>query len=67
MALYSQADGAPRSQLLEQFKANPRGVLLGTDSFWQGVDVPGDALTNVIIPKLARKIFKTCLINPDII
>ena len=52
LALYSQADGAPRSQLLEQFKANPRGVLLGTDSFWQGVDVPGDALTNVIITKL---------------
>jgi len=52
MALYSQADGAPRSQLLDQFKANPRGVLLGTDSFWQGVDVPGDALTNVIITKL---------------
>jgi ATP-dependent DNA helicase DinG len=52
MALYSQADGAPRSQLLEQFKAQPRGVLLGTDSFWQGVDVPGEALTNVIITKL---------------
>jgi ATP-dependent DNA helicase DinG len=52
MALYSQADGISRSRLLEQFKANPRGVLLGTDSFWQGVDVPGDALTNVIIPKL---------------
>src|SRR5262245_3486700 len=52
LALYSQADGAPRSQLLDQFKKNPRGVLLGTDSFWQGVDVPGDALTNVIITKL---------------
>ncbi len=52
LALYSQAGGTPRSQLLEQFKANSRGVLLGTDSFWQGVDVPGDSLTNVIIPKL---------------
>ena len=52
LALYSQAEGTPRSQLLAQFKQNPRGVLLGTDSFWQGVDVPGDALTNVIIPKL---------------
>jgi ATP-dependent DNA helicase DinG len=52
MALYSQADGTPRGQLLDAFKANPRGVLLGTDSFWQGVDVPGDALTNVIITKL---------------
>jgi ATP-dependent DNA helicase DinG len=52
LALYSQADGTPRTTLVEQFKANPRGVLLGTDSFWQGVDVPGDALTNVIITKL---------------
>jgi ATP-dependent DNA helicase DinG len=52
LALYSQADGTPRTQMVEQFKANPRGVLLGTDSFWQGVDVPGDALVNVIITKL---------------
>src|SRR5262249_9344705 len=52
LALYNQADGTPRMQLVENFKQNPRGVLLGTDSFWQGVDVPGDALQNVIIPKL---------------
>jgi ATP-dependent DNA helicase DinG len=52
LALYSQHDGTPRTQMLEKFKANPRAVLLGTDSFWQGVDVPGDALTNVIITKL---------------
>ena len=52
MTLYSQADGTPRGQLLEQFKRNPRGALFGTDSFWQGVDVPGDALGNVIITKL---------------
>ncbi|MBX3414889.1 MAG: DEAD/DEAH box helicase family protein [Pirellulales bacterium] len=52
LALYSQADGLPRHQMIERFKANPRAVLLGTDSFWQGVDVPGDALTNVIITKL---------------
>ena len=38
--------------MLEQFKANPRAVLFGTDSFWQGVDVPGDALQNVIITRL---------------
>ena len=38
--------------MLDRFKTNPRGVLLGTDSFWQGVDVPGDALRNVIITKL---------------
>ena len=52
LALYSQADGMPRSRMLEQFKANPRGVLFGVDSFWQGVDVPGDALLNVIITRL---------------
>ncbi len=52
MVLYSQADGTPRGQLLEQFKQQPRGALFGTDSFWQGVDVPGDALGNVIITKL---------------
>jgi ATP-dependent DNA helicase DinG len=52
LELYSQADGVPRHRLLEQFKANPRGVLLGVDSFWQGVDVPGEALQNVIITKL---------------
>jgi len=52
LALYSQADGLPRSQMLDRFKANPRAVLFGTDSFWQGVDVPGDALRNVIITRL---------------
>jgi ATP-dependent DNA helicase DinG len=52
LALYSQADGMPRSQMLEEFKKNPRSVLFGVDSFWQGVDVPGDALVNVIIPRL---------------
>jgi ATP-dependent DNA helicase DinG len=52
LRLLSQADGTPRTQLLEQFKTNPRSVLFGTDSFWQGVDVPGDALQTVIIAKL---------------
>lgn len=52
LALYCQADGLPRSQMLHRFKENPRSVLFGTDSFWQGVDVPGDALVNVIITRL---------------
>jgi ATP-dependent DNA helicase DinG len=52
LALYSQAEGMPRNQMLERFRENPRAVLFGTDSFWQGVDVPGDALQNVIITKL---------------
>ena len=52
LQLLNQADGLPRHQMLERFKENPRSILLGTDSFWYGVDVPGDALQNVIIPKL---------------
>lgn len=52
LQLYSQAGKQTRTQLLDAFRRNPRGVLFGTDSFWQGVDVPGDALTNVIITKL---------------
>lgn len=51
-SLYSQADDMPRSALLEKFRNDPAGVLFGADSFWQGVDVPGDALQNVIITKL---------------
>lgn len=50
--LLSQADGTPRTQMIEKFKEDPRSVLLGTDSFWQGVDVPGDALQLVVIAKL---------------
>jgi ATP-dependent DNA helicase DinG len=50
--MLSQADGTPRTQMIERFKEDPRSVLLGTDSFWQGVDVPGDALQLVIIAKL---------------
>ena len=38
--------------MLERFRNDPAAVLFGTDSFWQGVDVPGDALQNVIITKL---------------
>jgi len=50
--LLIQGGGAPRGRLLEQFKSTPRSVLFGTDSFWGGVDVPGDALSNVIITRL---------------
>ncbi len=50
--LLSQSDGLPRSQMIERFRAAGNAVLFGVDSFWQGVDVPGDALSNVIIAKL---------------
>jgi len=43
---------APRSALLRDFKATPHAVLLATSSFWQGVDVVGEALSCVIIDKL---------------
>ena len=43
---------APRSTLLQQFRQTPGAVLLATASFWQGVDVAGDALSAVIIDKL---------------
>ena len=42
----------PRSALLEEFRSTPNAVLFGTSSFWQGVDVPGDQLSCVIIDKL---------------
>jgi ATP-dependent DNA helicase DinG len=47
-----QGTGTPRSLMLEKFKDDVNSVLFGTDSFWQGVDVPGEALSNVIITRL---------------
>lgn len=47
-----QGTGTPRSLMLEKFKEDVDSVLFGTDSFWQGVDVPGEALSNVIITRL---------------
>jgi ATP-dependent DNA helicase DinG len=52
LTLLCQGEGVQRTALLEQFKSDPRSVLFGTESFWQGVDVPGDALQNVIITRL---------------
>jgi ATP-dependent DNA helicase DinG len=43
---------APRSALLERFKNTPGAVLFATSSFWQGVDVPGDQLSCVIVDRL---------------
>jgi ATP-dependent DNA helicase DinG len=52
IALYSQSDGMPRSKMVEAFKSDVNSVIFGADSFWQGVDVPGEALSNVIIVRL---------------
>jgi ATP-dependent DNA helicase DinG len=43
---------APRATLIDRFRATPHAVLFGTGSFWEGVDVPGDALSLVVIDKL---------------
>ncbi|MBI3723794.1 helicase, partial [bacterium] len=45
-----------RRALLERFKRTPRAVLFGTDSFWEGVDVPGDGLVLVVIAKLPFRV-----------
>ncbi len=52
VACLVQGKGTPRSTMLEKFKDDVDSVLFGTDSFWQGVDVPGEALSNVIITRL---------------
>src|SRR5437868_407074 len=63
MNLLVQGGGAPRSKLLEQFKSEPRSVLFGTDSFWGGVDVPGVAISIVIIMCLPFAVPDTPLIE----
>jgi ATP-dependent DNA helicase DinG len=50
--LLQQGVGLDRTSLLKRFKMDGRFVLFGTDSFWQGVDVAGEALSNVIIVRL---------------
>ncbi len=50
--VFEQSDGSSRRQLLDRFKAAERGVLLGTRSFWEGVDVPGEALSCLAITRL---------------
>jgi ATP-dependent DNA helicase DinG len=52
ISCFIQGAGTPRSLMLEKFKEDVDSVLFGTDSFWQGVDVPGEALSNVIITRL---------------
>ncbi len=50
--VYEHGTGASRSALLEGFKSAQRAVLLGTKSFWEGVDVPGEGLSLLVIVKL---------------
>ncbi len=50
--LLQQGSGISRSELLKEFAEDTNSVLFGTDSFWQGVDVPGEALSGVLILRL---------------
>jgi ATP-dependent DNA helicase DinG len=53
--LFVQGEG-DRHRLLDQFVSNGRGILLGTSSFWEGVDVPGDPLRGLLIQKLPFRV-----------
>ncbi len=50
--VFLQGDGLPRHRMIEEFRKDVHSVLFGTDSFWTGVDVPGEALSNVIVTRL---------------
>jgi ATP-dependent DNA helicase DinG len=52
IVVYDQTEGASRHQLLENFRGAEQAVLLGTKSFWEGVDVQGAALSALVIVKL---------------
>ncbi len=50
--LLMQGSGMPAHRMVQEFRDNPHSILFGVDSFWAGVDVPGEALSNVIITRL---------------
>ena len=52
ISVYEQGQGASPHSLLESFKNSDQAVLLGTRAFWEGVDVPGEALSALIIARL---------------
>jgi DNA polymerase-3 subunit epsilon/ATP-dependent DNA helicase DinG len=52
IVVYEQGQGVGRRQLLDNFKTADRAVLMGTRSFWEGVDIPGKALSCVVIGKI---------------
>jgi DNA polymerase-3 subunit epsilon/ATP-dependent DNA helicase DinG len=52
ITIYDQSGGSSRSQLLEGFVESQRAVLMGTRSFWEGVDVPGEDLSVLVIVRL---------------
>jgi ATP-dependent DNA helicase DinG len=50
--LLLQGGGMPAQRMVAEFRENPHSILFGVSSFWTGVDVPGDALSSVIITRL---------------
>ncbi len=52
ISVFQQGAGISRAQLLENFRTTPKSVLLGTRSFWEGVDVVGPALSVLVIARL---------------
>jgi len=52
ITVYDQTDGSSRQTLLEGFKSTEQAVLLGTRSFWEGVDIQGDTLSALVIVRL---------------
>ncbi|MBN1250249.1 MAG: hypothetical protein JXC32_21475, partial [Anaerolineae bacterium] len=52
ITVLAQGTGTSRAQLLESFRTGDRVVLMGTRSFWEGIDVPGEALSCLVIVKL---------------
>ncbi|MGH7758983.1 MAG: ATP-dependent DNA helicase, partial [Candidatus Dormibacteria bacterium] len=52
IAVLGQGLDGTRNQVLRNFRRNPRSVLLGTSSFWEGIDLPGETLQCVVIDKL---------------
>jgi DNA polymerase-3 subunit epsilon/ATP-dependent DNA helicase DinG len=52
ITVYEQGEGASANTLLENFREADKAVLLGTRSFWEGVDIPGEALSVLVIVKL---------------
>jgi ATP-dependent DNA helicase DinG len=61
--LLVQGEGLSRSRLIAEFKRDDKHVLFGTKSFWSGVDVPGEALSNVIITRLPFAVPDTPLVE----
>lgn len=61
--LLVQGEGMSRTRLIAEFKCDQKHVLFGTKSFWSGVDVPGEALSNVIITRLPFAVPDTPLVE----